>query len=449
MLVNFCPQCGHKAEDEYKFCPNCGLKLPREEESVAEPLTTPTKLSPPQTGQKTTRKRVYTAHSPKKEPSPAKGKIVDNEELATADTSNILQKTPPKRASKYISPRNIHMGKPIVDNQELAVCSKIPSPKGKGARLIKVEPLPEDEVLTDNSNTAWQLTKLFTHGNTGMFYEAYKTSASAKKEICILKLDAKDGKIFNEQNFFQRAAKKNTVDKWKRSHGQSFVGIPTCVGFGMHDKHRFLVFSALGENLQTMIDKNNLSEKTICQIVYRMVNALEYIHENEYVHGNITAENIFVNLNDLTEVYLAGYYFAFRYCPSGKHVTFKEGSRTPHEGTIEFISMDLHVGAAPSRRSDLESLGYCMMKWMSGSLPWSEATNVNDIMAQKRRCKTEAAGVLKPCFKRKKVPDVLKAYLEYVMCLNYEEKPDYDKLRAILSAGLDKMHAQPYDAVEF
>lgn len=45
-----------------------------------------------------------------------------------------------------------------------------------------------------------------------------------------------------------------------------------------------------------------------------------------------------------TQVTLAGYGFAFRYSPGGKHVAYVEGSRSPHEGDLEFISMDLHKG---------------------------------------------------------------------------------------------------------
>lgn len=48
------------------------------------------------------------------------------------------------------------------------------------------------------------------------------------------------------------------------------------------------------------------------------------------------------------QVTLAGYGFAFRYCPGGKHVAWREGSRTPHEGTLEFISLDSHKGAGGS-----------------------------------------------------------------------------------------------------
>ena len=32
------------------------------------------------------------------------------------------------------------------------------------------------------------------------------------------------------------------------------------------------------------------------------LDALEFLHENEYTHGNVTAENIFVNPEDLRQV---------------------------------------------------------------------------------------------------------------------------------------------------
>lgn len=40
----------------------------------------------------------------------------------------------------------------------------------------------------------------------------------------------------------------------------------------------------------------------ICSPVYSQLDCLEYIHENEYVHGDITAENIYLNPADLTQV---------------------------------------------------------------------------------------------------------------------------------------------------
>lgn len=34
--------------------------------------------------------------------------------------------------------------------------------------------------------------------------------------------------------------------------------------------------------------------------------------------------------------------------------------------------LDLVVFVAPSRRGDLEILGYCMIQWLSGCLPWED-----------------------------------------------------------------------------
>ncbi|XP_058136652.1 serine/threonine-protein kinase VRK3 isoform X6 [Dasypus novemcinctus] len=185
------------------------------------------------------------------------------------------------------------------------------------------------------------------------------------------------------------------VNKWKKLHSTPLLAIPTCVGFGVHqDKYRFLVFPMLGRSLQSALDgapEHVMSEKGVLQVACRLLDALEFLHENEYVHGNVTAKNIFVNPEDLAQVTLVGYGFAFRYCPGGRHVAYVEGSRSPHEGDLEFISMDLHKGCGPSRRSDLQTLSYCMVKWLYGFLPWTNCLpNTEDIMRLKQK---DPAGV--------------------------------------------------------
>ncbi|PKU31174.1 hypothetical protein llap_18523 [Limosa lapponica baueri] len=97
------------------------------------------------------------------------------------------------------------------------------------------------------------------------------------------------------------------VEKWKKWHSVPFLGIPSCLGFGLHaDSYRFLVFSDLGRTLQSVLNDGLylLREKAAFQIVVRLLDCLEYIHENEYVHGDITAENIYLNPADLTQRYL-------------------------------------------------------------------------------------------------------------------------------------------------
>ncbi|KAM3919767.1 serine/threonine-protein kinase VRK3 isoform 2-T2 [Leptodactylus fuscus] len=416
MIIHFCPRCGKKAEDEFNYCPYCGIKFPKE--AIESVTGTDSEHSQPADNRRQKRKNSTRL------PSPA------------------LKRT------LICSPQKVEEVKKVSSPAKSELKGEM-SPRNKKAKNVQVPPLPENDVLTGNNGTKWVLDKFLAQEKTAFYYKVYTQSKSDKREHSILKLDSKDGKIYNEQNFFQRAAKKTTVDNWKKRHGCPTLGIPTCIGFGIHDCYRFLVFSALGQNLQTIISERNgqLCETAVYQILYRMIDVLEYIHENEYAHGDITTENIYVNF-DNHEVYLVGYYNAFRYCPGGIHVAYRNGSRDPHEGTADYISLDVHNGTGPTRRSDLESLGYCMLKWLCGSLPWSEETNPSSIMKHKMSFKTDVPGLLKQCFKRKKISDVAKLYLEKVMILNYEEKPDYQEIRKNISSTLQKVNVEPYDSLK-
>ena len=60
-----------------------------------------------------------------------------------------------------------------------------------------------------------------------------------------------------------------------------------------------------------------------------------------------------------TQVTLAGYGFTFRYSPDGRHVAYTEGSRSPHEGDLEFISMDVHKGCGKRPEKGFGTMETC------------------------------------------------------------------------------------------
>lgn len=320
---------------------------------------------------------------------------------------------------------------------------------------ISLEALPAGTVLMDKNGRHWKLESLQTRDDQGILYEAepvFTSGPSAEKQRFSLKLDAKDGRLFNEQNFFQRAAKLSQVNKWKKLSSTPLLAIPTCVGFGIHqDKYRFLVLPMLGRSLQSILDdspKHTMPTQSVFQMAYRLLDALEFLHENEYVHGNVTAKNIFVNPQNLSQVTLAGYGFAFRYSPGGKHVTYKEGSRSLHEGDLEFISIDLHKGCGPSRRSDLQALGYCLLKWLYGNLPWTKCLpNPEDVMKLKQRFLNTPEALVGQCSHWIRPSETLQEYLKVVMALKYEEKPPYNSLRSGLQALLQDLLVSAYDPI--
>ncbi|KAM3826637.1 serine/threonine-protein kinase VRK3 isoform 3-T4 [Vipera latastei] len=442
-MVNFCPQCGQKVEERFHFCPACGGQLPVEEEEPMQITPSPSLKELNQDVQ---------AELPQ---SPDKKKVqifFPNKAMSSVPS--------PQGSTTSISPKAkghcAHMEKMAIKSKSksknLLIEGKatIRSPKKERCRCLK--PLPEREVLTDLNNKQWIIWKLLTQSDRGLMYEARLTSECPPKHKYTLKLDTKEGKLFNEQNFLQRAAKKVTVEKWKKQYLMPFLGIPECVGFGVHGNcYRFLVFPELGRSLQSILDdnENKMAEKAVLQLAVRLLDVLEYLHENEYTHGDLAAENVYVNPADLTVVTLADFSFAFRYSPGGKHVPQRDCSRTPHEGNLEFISLDSHRGAAPSRRSDLESLGYCLVKWLCGALPWSaELTDPRVVIEEKERCKADIIKRPRQSSGWGALPESIKEYLQQVMTLEYEEKPKYEELRTLFTRPLQLMRASAYDSVD-
>ncbi|XP_042351134.1 inactive serine/threonine-protein kinase VRK3 isoform X2 [Plectropomus leopardus] len=353
----------------------------------------------------------------------------------------------------------------IVDGPHVVLSSPASSPNSKSPSKGKskakkskhtpaVEPLQEGEEVTDTTGKKWKLVKLLSQSSTELIYEVLQTvlRSSAKESNHILKLGAKDGRLFNEQNFLQRAAKPASVEKWIKQNKMDFLGIPSCVGFGLHaESYRFLIFPNMGQSLQSIMEEEDelLSEKTVLQLACRVLDVLQYIHFNEYVHADINAENIYIKPGEKSQVYLVGHCHAFRYCPGGQHVEYREASRTAHDGTLEFISLDAHKGAAPSRRSDLQSLGYCMLRWHTGTLPWTPLTHPDQVATQKQRYTKDVPALLSHCFEKRRVSSAFQKYLTEVMTLQYSEQPDYSALKAGLSAALLQLGGSPEQPLSF
>ncbi|XP_068953311.1 serine/threonine-protein kinase VRK3 isoform X2 [Petaurus breviceps papuanus] len=429
--IRFCPACRGEVKPTFHFCPYCGDVLPEKDETGAG-----SSLEEHGTVGEVPQKRV--AHQ-----SPGVQRKKRNWPLPGSSpppSTGIHQQMNKEEAS----PSFLGMAK-----------GRDPFQRQKPVKALSPESLGTCKVVTDKDGQSWRLGPLVPGSDNGMLFEATSASETTlPKQRFSLKLDLKSGRLFHEQNFFQRAVKEKAVEKWKKSHSVPFLAIPACISFGLHqDTHRFLVFPDLGRSLQSVLNdrpRNILTEKTVFHLLFRLVDVLEFIHENEYIHGNISAENIFVNPDTLGQVTLAGYSFVFRYCPEGKHVALVEQKRAPHQGALEFISLDLHRGIDPSRRSDMQALGYCLLKWLYGALPWTgQLPDAQAVMRQKERFLNNSTELIRQCCGQRQPPEALTAYLSTAMALQYEEKPNYRMLRGILMSALEKHRIKPYDSISF
>ncbi|XP_076441731.1 uncharacterized protein LOC143280874 isoform X3 [Babylonia areolata] len=322
--------------------------------------------------------------------------------------------------------------------------------KAKGHKLPERFPSGEILLQTQPVKKTWKLGEIIGQGGFGLIYTAYDVTGGSSCQISpfVIKVEPLDnGPLFCEFHFYQRAAKPDLIQGWTRRRGLQYLGVPQFLGSGQHQRghrqHRFLVLQRLGFNLQKLFEQRgrSLPEKTVLAVGVRMLDALEYIHDKGYCHADIKAANILLGFSngktDLNQVYLVDYGLALCYHTEDGHRPYTEHPKRAHDGTIEYTSRDAHKGAYPSRRGDLEILGYCMLEWLTGKLPWESALNNKDrVRDLKIQYMEDIPGFLKACFGTKPYPEGIRRYLEIVGQLAYDAKPKYHQLRQILSSSL-------------
>lgn len=129
---------------------------------------------------------------------------------------------------------------------------------------------------------------------------------------------------------------------------------------------------------------------------------------------------------------------------TGQHRLFCMDQRRAHDGTLEFTSRDAHMGAH-ARRSDLECLGYNLVFWSQGFLPWKDEKLVNQpeqVHRMKEYFMMDVREMLKMIY-GDDCPVYLGDFLHYVGGLTYDERPDYDYLRSLFFDELRRLGQNP------
>jgi len=331
------------------------------------------------------------------------------------------------------------------------------SPNG----FLLPDPLPKGETLTDTIKQKWILGKAIGVGGFGELYLASFLSPDGKTspEKFVVKVEPhSNGPLFVEVHFYLRATKTEEMDKFKEKGGLKHLGVPKLVANGSHVKngqtYRFLVMERFGSDLQRILDNsegNRFTTKTSCSVTLQVLDSLEYIHSQGYVHKDVKGSNLLVGLglDGQHLVHLVDYGLCSKFRVGDLHKQYKHDTRWAHEGTMEYTSRDAHIGCA-SRRGDLEVLFYNLIEWFGGSLPWDrECASPQVTKTAKFLAFRQMGKFLRICFRGEKFPAFLVKFMKYVNGLQFEEEPNYDYLRGLVYEEMVKSGCKIDNKLEF
>jgi len=207
--------------------------------------------------------------------------------------------------------------------------------------------------------------------------------------------------------------------------------IPFIKSYGYSGNYNVLVMQLLDKSLEDLFNKlSKFSIKTTAMLGYQMVNILQYIHDRHIIHRDIKPDNFVMGAKENNDrLYLLDFGLAKKYRSSRTLIQYPYIKKKKLTGTARYASIHALEAYEQSRRDDLESVGYVLMYFLRGELPWqglrvkSKEDRYKKILEKKKETSSEEL-----C---KNFPLEFFKYVDYTKKLEYEDNPDYDMLKKL------------------
>ncbi|KAG4067357.1 hypothetical protein HA402_000348 [Bradysia odoriphaga] len=210
------------------------------------------------------------------------------------------------------------------------------------------------------------------------------------------------------------------------------VGIPRIRYYGQERNYNVLVMDLLGPSLEDLFNfcTRHFTIKTVLMLVDQMIGRLEFLHCKHFIHRDIKPDNFLMGIGrHCNKLFLIDFGLAKKYrdIRSRIHIAYREDKNLT--GTARYASINAHLGIEQSRRDDLESLGYVMMYFNRGSLPWQGLKATTKKQKYERISEKKMSTPIEVLCKG--FPAEFAMYLNYCRTLRFDESPDYMYLRQL------------------
>ncbi len=169
-----------------------------------------------------------------------------------------------------------------------------------------------------------------------------------------------------------------------------------------------------------------------------MLERVDTLHSRHLIHRDIKPANFVIGVADnAANVFCVDFGLSkrYRHPKNLHHIPHRDGRSLT--GTPRYASINNHLGIEQSRRDDLESIGYVLIYFLKGTLPWQGLKAKN---AQKKYRlileKKQQVSIAQLC---QGCPSQFAEFLAYTRSLKFDAKPDIPYLRKLFR---DLYHAQ-------
>lgn len=281
------------------------------------------------------------------------------------------------------------------------------------------------------------ILKKIGQGSFGKIYYAKRISNGTfvvikveKRSVKERSLLSRELKVYNKLNNGYRLKLPDSYYSHNISKVYDFF-----TDMGKTHNVQYMVMEHTGKNLQQVLVScgGKLPILNVYFMAVQMINLIEQVHNIGWLHRDIKPEN-FTLKNRV--IYLIDFGLSRKWeelVDRYDSLMVSGQSASSIDGTMRYMSINIHEGKSYSWRDDLESLGYVLIYFYKGCLPWQGRQKSRDLRKEVYKMKQKKDLLLKD------LPKTLRIYMKYCYKLKIDTIPNYNNLRNHFINGISKL----------